>query len=180
MCCTLRETALRRKVIAPEAGRARLIAPSQRSSGCGYRTGLPGIWPEYCDLREPRRSGCWFSGSFRRSTGFAVGIAIRVSIRGSELPGSYPQRSQQGGLQLFRRTTWPLIILNPSTLTFFLDRLLSNLFKMIKIGIIRTRSVTIAFLSFALEPPPQHDQHLARRPISAFLRLGWQRPGHRT
>jgi hypothetical protein len=64
---------------------------------------------------------------------------------------------------------WPLIILNPSTLTFFLDRLLSNLFKMIKVGIIRTRSVIIAFLSFALgTPPPQQDRYLARRLISAF------------
>ena len=43
----------------------------------------------------------------------------------------------------------PLITLNPSTLTFLLDRLFSNLFKMIKVGItkIRTRNVIIAFLS---------------------------------
>jgi hypothetical protein len=63
-----------------------------------------------------------------------------------------------------------LIILNPSTLTFLLDRLSSNLFKMIKVGIIITkRNVIIAFLSFALRaPPPQHDRYLARRPISAF------------
>jgi hypothetical protein len=38
-----------------------------------------------------------------------------------------------------------LIILNPSTLTFLLDRLFSNLFKMIKVGtIIRMRNVIIA------------------------------------
>ena len=39
-----------------------------------------------------------------------------------------------------------MITLNPSTLTFFLDRLFSNLFKMIKVGIktIRTRNVIIA------------------------------------
>jgi hypothetical protein len=39
-----------------------------------------------------------------------------------------------------------LITLNPSTLTFFLDRRFSNLFKMIKVGIktIRTRNVIIA------------------------------------
>jgi hypothetical protein len=60
----------------------------------------------------------------------------------------------------------PLIILNPSTLTFLLDRLSSNLFKMIKVGIIITkRNVIIAFLSFALgAPPPQQDRYLARRP----------------
>jgi hypothetical protein len=57
-----------------------------------------------------------------------------------------------------------LIILNPSTLTFFLDRLFSNLVKMIKVGIIRTRNVIIAFLSFALGAPPQQrqDRYLAR------------------
>ena len=37
-----------------------------------------------------------------------------------------------------------MITLNPSTLTFFLDRLFSNLVKMIKVGrIIRTRNVII-------------------------------------
>jgi hypothetical protein len=63
-----------------------------------------------------------------------------------------------------------LIILNPSTLTFLLDRLSSNLFKMIKVGIIITkRNVIIAFLSFALGAlPPQHGRYLTRRPISAF------------
>jgi hypothetical protein len=56
-----------------------------------------------------------------------------------------------------------LIILNPSMLTFFLDRLFSNLFKMIKVGIIiTTRNAIIAFLSFALgAPPPQQDRYLA-------------------
>jgi hypothetical protein len=39
-------------------------------------------------------------------------------------------------------------------LTCLLDRLLSNLFKMIKVGIIRTRNVITAFLSFALGAPP--------------------------
>jgi hypothetical protein len=40
-----------------------------------------------------------------------------------------------------------LIILNPSTLTFLLDRLFSNLFKMIKVGTtIRMRNVIIASL----------------------------------
>ena len=42
----------------------------------------------------------------------------------------------------------------PSTLTFFLDRLFSNLVKMIKVGrITRTRNVIIAFLSLALGAP---------------------------
>jgi hypothetical protein len=42
---------------------------------------------------------------------------------------------------------------------------------MIKVGIIRTRSVIIPFLSFALGAPPlQQDRYLARRPISAFSR----------
>src|SRR5687767_12820783 len=54
-------------------------------------------------------------------------------------------------------------------LTGLLDRLLSNLFKMIKVGIIRTRNVITAFLSFALGAPPlQQDRYLARRLISAF------------
>ncbi len=83
-------------------------------------------------------------------------------------------------LQLFRRTMQPLIILNPSTLAFLLDRRFSNLVKMIKVGIttIRARNVIIAFLSFALgAPPPPQDRYLARRPISAFSGLGRQRPG---
>jgi hypothetical protein len=65
-----------------------------------------------------------------------------------------------------------LIILNPSTLTFFLDRLFSNLVKMIKVGIIRTRNVIIAFLSFALGAPPQQqqDRYLAW-PFPHFLGL---------
>jgi hypothetical protein len=53
-----------------------------------------------------------------------------------------------------------LITLNPSTLTFLLDRLSSNLVKMIKIGTtIRTRNVITALLSFALgaTPPQQVD-----------------------
>jgi hypothetical protein len=59
-----------------------------------------------------------------------------------------------------------LITLNPSTLTFFLDRLSSNLVKMIKIGTtIRTRNVIITLLSFALgAPSQQQDRYLARRP----------------
>jgi hypothetical protein len=45
-----------------------------------------------------------------------------------------------------------LIILNPSTLAVLLDRLFSNLFKMIKVGIIiRKRNVIIAFLSLLPE-----------------------------
>jgi hypothetical protein len=47
-----------------------------------------------------------------------------------------------------------LITLYPSTLTFFLDRLFSNLVKMIKVGrITRTRNVITAFLSLALGAP---------------------------
>jgi len=66
-------------------------------------------------------------------------------------------------------------------LTFFLDRLFSNRVKMIKVGIIRTRTVITAFLSFALGPlPPQRDLYLARRLTSAFPGLGRQRPGYRT
>jgi hypothetical protein len=55
-----------------------------------------------------------------------------------------------------------LIILNPSTLTFRLDRLFSNLVKMIKIGmLIRRSNVNIAFLSFARGAPLQQDRYLA-------------------
>jgi hypothetical protein len=55
-----------------------------------------------------------------------------------------------------------LIILNPSMLTFLLDRLFSNLVKMIKIGMpIRRSNVNIAFLSFARGAPPQQDRYLA-------------------
>jgi hypothetical protein len=72
--------------------------------------------------------------------------------------------------------------LNPSTLTFRLDRLFSNLFKMIKVGIttIRTRKVIIAFLSLALgRPPPQQDRYLVGRAyFRIFLGLSRQRPGH--
>jgi hypothetical protein len=58
-------------------------------------------------------------------------------------------------------------------LTCLLDRLLSNLFKMIKVGIIRTRNVITAFLSFALGAPPlQQDRYLAPAPyFHIFLGL---------
>jgi hypothetical protein len=66
--------------------------------------------------------------------------------------------------------------LNPSTLTFLLDRLFSNLVKMIKVGIIKRRNVIIARLSFALgaQPPPQQqqqDRYLARSYSALFLGL---------
>jgi hypothetical protein len=62
-----------------------------------------------------------------------------------------------------------LIILNPSTLTFFLDRLFSSQFKMIKVGIVRTRNVIIGFHSFALGAPPlEQDRYLVRRPTAAL------------
>jgi hypothetical protein len=75
-----------------------------------------------------------------------------------------------------------LITLNPSTLTFFLDRLFSNLFKMIKVGIIiRMRNVITAFLSSLSE--------LGRRSkidiwpgayFRIFLGLAGNCRGHRT
>jgi hypothetical protein len=45
-------------------------------------------------------------------------------------------------------------------LTFFLDRLFSNRVKMIKVGIIRTRTVITAFLSFALGPPRRSEIYI--------------------
>jgi hypothetical protein len=67
-----------------------------------------------------------------------------------------------------------LITLNPSTLTFLLDRLFSNLFKMINVGIktIRTRNVIIAFLSFARGAAAARSISGPAAPISAFLGLG--------
>jgi hypothetical protein len=59
-------------------------------------------------------------------------------------------------------------------LTCLLDRLLSNLFKIIKVGIIRTRKVITAFLSFALGAPPlQQDRYLAPAPYFHIF-LGWR------
>jgi hypothetical protein len=70
-----------------------------------------------------------------------------------------------------------LIILNPSTLTFLLDRLFSNLFKMIKVGtMIRMRNVIIA--SFI--PPSKRrlkvDMWSARN-FRILFGLGRQGPG---
>jgi hypothetical protein len=71
-----------------------------------------------------------------------------------------------------------LIILNPSTLTFLLDRLFSNLFKMIKVGtIIRTKNVIIA--SFHSPSERRRRGKIDISPgaqISAFLGLGRQWP----
>jgi hypothetical protein len=75
-----------------------------------------------------------------------------------------------------------LIILNPSTLTFLLDRLFSNLFKIIKVGIrtIRARNVSMAFLSFSERRRRSKIDISPQRPSPHFLGLGPQRPGYRT
>jgi hypothetical protein len=74
-----------------------------------------------------------------------------------------------------------LITLNPSTLTFFLDRLFSNLVKMIKVGrIIRTRNVIIAFLSLALGAPSQKIDIWPGAQFRIFLGLAGNGRAHRT
>jgi hypothetical protein len=72
-----------------------------------------------------------------------------------------------------------LIILNPSTLTFLLDRLFSNLFKMIKVGtIIRMRNVIIASFHSPSERRRCRKVDIWPAPNSAFSSgLGRYRPG---
>jgi hypothetical protein len=72
-----------------------------------------------------------------------------------------------------------LIILNPSTLTFLLDRLFSNLFKMIKVGtIIRMRNVIIASFHSPSERRRRREVDIWPAPNFRILfGLGRQRPG---
>jgi hypothetical protein len=68
-----------------------------------------------------------------------------------------------------------LIILNPSTLTFLLDRLFSNLFKMIKVGtIIRTKNVIIA--SFHSPSERHRRSKIDISPGAQNFRISWAWP----